>query len=156
MPAKSKFTQAVRDKLLEVKASGGPDVLACAYSGITDETLRRWLARGREAEEGEYFEFAQAYDAAKSAPKVRALRLLQKKLPDSDALLMKYVERQVEGYEPPAMAAPAVQQGPTIITLQFQSGQPATPAWLDAEVIDAPESPALGAGGSDPDTAAGS
>jgi hypothetical protein len=156
MPNRSKFTQAVRERILEVKGIGGPDTLACAHAGIDNETLRRWLAKGRENEEGMFHDFAVAYDQAKSAPQVRALTLLQKKVPDSDPLLIKYIERQVEGYAPPAMVAPHVQQGPTIIALQFQSGQPATPAWLDAEVIDAPESPALGAGGSDPDTAAGS
>jgi hypothetical protein len=156
VPAKSKFTAATREKLLEVKRVGGPDTLACAVAGITDETLRRWLAKGRSSSGGTYAAFAADYAEAKAHPKVRALGLLYKKLPDSDSLLMKYVERQVEGYEPPMNVPAAINTGPTIIALQFQSGQPANPTWLDAEVIDAPQSPALGPGSSDPDQAAGS
>ena len=150
MPAKSKFTKERIRLILEVKKIGGPDTLACAHAGIDNDTLRRWLARGRKADEGEFHDFAVAYEEAKSAPKVRALSLLQKKLPDSDSLLIKYIERQVEGYAPPALTQPAIQQGPTIIALQFANGAPANPAWLDAEVIDAPEVPALGPGGDDP------
>jgi len=156
VPAKSKFTAAAREAILEVKGMGGPNTLACAYAGIDVDTLRRWLDKGRDADEGVYHDFAIAFEEAQAAPQVRALMLLQKKLPDSDALLMKYIERQVKGYEPPMNAPAAVHTGPTVIALQFQSGAPATPAWLDAEVIDAPQSPALGPGRSDPDSAAGS
>ncbi len=149
MPAHSKFTADVRERLLKVKGAGGPDTLACAYAGITDETLRRWLAKGREADEGLYAEFATAYDEAKSAPQVRALMLLQKKLPDSDTLLMKYIERQVAGYEPlqpiGATAAPQVS-----INLSLTgSAVTALPSWIEGEVIeDAQEVPALSDGGS--------
>jgi hypothetical protein len=123
---------------------------------ISVETLRRWLAKGRGEDSGMYFDFALAYDEARCHPQVRALALFQKKLPDSDNLLIKYIERQVEGYEPPAMVAPQVTVGPTVINLAFADGAPAQPRWL--EVTDATESPALGDGSdrADPDQAAGS
>lgn len=156
MPAKSKFTKPARDKILEVKKVGGPDTLACQVAGIDRETLRRWLAKGRDAGSGAYHDFARAYDLATAHPQVRALTLLQGKLEDSDNLLLKYIERQIDTYAPPMNVPAAINTGPTVITLQFASGQPVNPSWLDAEVIDAPQSPALGAGSSDPDPAAGS
>ena len=152
MPAHSKFTAAVREKILEVKRAGGPDTLACQWAGISVESLRLWKNKGRQADEGNYHDFVLAIEEAEATPQVRALFLLQKKLPDNDNLLMKYIERQVKGYEPPAMVPPQVHIGPTVIALTFSDGRPATPDWLHTEVIDAPQSPALSDGGGSPDT----
>lgn len=156
MPTLSKFTEPRKKQFLEVLEVGGSRQTACAIAGFSDETLRTWLRRGEEAKEADsaYAKFREDVLAAEATPRFKALGMLQRTLPDNPAVLWKYIERQEPGYAPPqpnvSRAQPQVQ-----IHLSLGGSTTPLPAWLEGEVVDAKEVPALGPGDSDPDQDAG-
>lgn len=146
MPARSKFTAAVRESLLETKRLGAPDTLACAGAGVSTDSLARWLDKGRSAEgESLYRKFYLDYEAAKAAPKIRSLGLLSRDKEDNPMLNWRYIERQVEGYAPPL---PNVSHAQPQVQIHLTLGGSALPLpnWIEGEVLDGEESPALGDG----------
>jgi hypothetical protein len=60
----SKLTQETKKRLLQGVQAGLPYGLACSNAGIHYSTLRRWIAKGEEANSGEFREF---FDALKRA-----------------------------------------------------------------------------------------
>jgi hypothetical protein len=118
MPARPKFTEETRTKLLEVLAIGASRRTACAVAGVDPATLRRWLARGATASEGSRWrEFAVDLGKAEASGRIRALRIVHDALPDRPDLAWKFIERREEGYARPLMPEPPAM--PTIIQLEF-------------------------------------
>jgi len=60
-----RFTPERRKTWLELVESGQSQKNANLEVGVSDRTIAQWLKLGRLQTEGEKFEFAQAYDAAK-------------------------------------------------------------------------------------------
>lgn len=60
--AESKFTAEAQDALLERFAAGCSIPDACASVGISQKTVKGWLTRGRQEDDGPYAVFAAAVD----------------------------------------------------------------------------------------------
>lgn len=150
MPQPSKFVAETRRKIIQALQVGASRTTAAHIAGIDEASLRRWIKRGQDADEGRYREFYEEVLVAEASPKMRALGIVYKELPDNPALAWKYVERKEAGYAPPMPVAPAAAQANVAIALSFSDGQPALPPWLETEaVMDATEVSALEAGDGD-------
>ena len=53
----SKFNEPIKEKICELIRQGETQEGVAIRCGITDRTLRRWLAKGAKAEEGEFADF---------------------------------------------------------------------------------------------------
>lgn len=135
MPTPSKFTAEVQAKVLEAAQVGASQRTQAAYAGISHGTLQRWLEQGKTATEGSRFaEFAKAHAEAEAHPRMRALGVVYRDLPDNAALAWKFIERREPGYAPPLPNMTATQTGPVIIQLALADGR--TPVLPGAEVIE--------------------
>lgn len=81
--APSKFTDDVRNAILEWTALGGFKTTVCKAAGISPVTLASWLERGELAREqgkdaDEFAEFSAAYEKAEADGELRLLARLQK------------------------------------------------------------------------------
>lgn len=109
---------------------------AAAVAGITHVTLNQWMRRGEQDRAndvgGQYAQFAADVELARAAPRVRALDLLYKLLPDNPQLVWKYLERVEPGFEAPQ---PGVVQQPNrvVVELHFSDGTPALPMQVENE-----------------------
>lgn len=150
MSTPTKFTQETREKILQALSVGASQRTAAAIAGIDAATLTRWLQKGREADQETNFgKFYAAVQQAEAQPRVRALGILYKELPDNPALAWKFIERREPGFAPPMPNAPASLQPQVVIQMAFADGSLAKPPWIrQAEVIDAEEVTTLGDGGS--------
>src|SRR6185436_1898218 len=138
MPTPSKFTADRKEEILRCARLGGSNSTCAAAGGIGEATLRDWLERGANSEEGSaYRDFYEAFQAAKAVPNVRALEIVQKAMADKPDLAWKFLERREGGFAPPAPQAPAASAGPVLIQLAFVNGQPSG----EGTVIDVPEIP---------------
>ena len=59
-----KLTESCQKAIADAIRSGQTRRIAANLGGVTYETVRQWYNRGKEDDEGEFFEFAQAIDAA--------------------------------------------------------------------------------------------
>lgn len=66
-----KFTPEARGALLERFAAGCSIPDAATSCGLNQQTVKRWLMRGRKDTTGPYFEFVVAVDAARKDAKAR-------------------------------------------------------------------------------------
>lgn len=154
MPAPSKATAEAFKAILEAKRVGASDATAAAVGHIDAATLVRWKQQGQKAEPGTKFaKFLEDYQEAEAEPKLRALGVIWKAMPDKPDLAWKFIERRESGFAPPQPQAPISPAGPVVVNLSLTGGGP-VPRWANAEVIDAQEVPALGDGDRDADTAA--
>lgn len=144
MPMPSKFTAERRTRILEALRIGASHQTAAALAGISEATLRSWLARGRDGEsEGRWAEFYQEVLAAEAHPRDRALAVIYREIPDNPTLAWKFIERKEPGYAPP-MNHPAAPQQPVRINLTLAGGAPIPETVI--EVADAQDE-TTGSGG---------
>jgi hypothetical protein len=142
MPARSKFTQATRQRILEAKRIGASDRTAAHIAGIDHSTLGRWLSRGKGAGEGStYRAFHDEFRAAEAEPRLRALAIVHKEMPDNPSLAWKFIERREDGFSPPGPMPPSPQwPQTTVIQLSLSDGR-SLPTWSEpnAVTIDLPD-----------------
>lgn len=127
MPTPTKFTDPVRRKILGALQLGASRPTAAAIGGVSDETLRRWLERGKRMDEDSASGFRKFYDAvheAEAYPKVRALQVVNKAWEDKPDLAWKFIERREHGFAPPVPQAAAPAMGPVVIQLSLADGRP--------------------------------
>lgn len=153
MPTPSKFTAENRQKIYQALQVGASRRTAAHIAGVDESQIRRWFKRGEDASEGRYREFYEEVLRSEASPRMRALGVVYKELPDNPSLAWKFIERREPGYEPP-LPNIVPQAAPVVIALSFADGSPALPDWIDVGVVDDQESPALPVG--DGDAAAGS
>lgn len=134
----SKFTEPVRQRILEALRIGCSRRTAAALAGIGEATLRRWLDRGAKETQGGWAEFAQQVAEAEAEPNARALGIVYREMETRPDLAWKFIERREPGYAPPAAQVPAV-QAPVVIQLSFADG---TPLALSETVVHVPDEPA--------------
>lgn len=65
--AASLFTPDARAAVLEALSAGCSLRDAAHQAGVNDQTLKGWLAKGRQEREGDYHAFAVAVDQARSS-----------------------------------------------------------------------------------------
>ncbi len=115
---------------------GASDQTACALARISDETLRRWLVRGRDAPDGsQYRTFYLDFREAAADPNARALSAVSSVFIDQPTVAWRYLERREPGFAPP----PRIPSGPewpatTVIQLKLSDGGP-LPGLLPSEAI---------------------
>lgn len=135
MPTPSKFTEETRTKILQALQVGASQRTAAAIAGIDAATLTRWLEKGRNAEEGSrWAEFHAAVREAEASPRLRALGVIYKEMPDRPDLAWKFLERREPGFAPQLPTQPLVAQGQIEVQLVLSSGQPL--ALRAADVIE--------------------
>jgi len=69
----TKFTPAIRARLIEAISIGSTYKIACQYSGISRDTLHRWMVKGEQQKTGVYRTF---YDDIKRAEAKGAVSML--------------------------------------------------------------------------------
>lgn len=136
MATPSKFTAETRQKLYQALQVGASRRTASHIAGIDPSQFGRWFKKGQEAEEGRYREFYEEVLRSEASPRMRALGVIYKELPDNAALAWKFIERREPGYEPPLPNTPAP-VAPVIIQLALAGGQPVEPTTvIEGEVVD--------------------
>lgn len=60
------FSQDVVDKLIEARKEGLPATIAVKHAGISKDCLYKWLRKGREEGEGEFYDLAIRWDKAEA------------------------------------------------------------------------------------------
>lgn len=78
MPAgrPTKLTQEVSDKICQAIQGGNYRAIAAAHAEVTEETMSRWMARGKAAAKGIYYEFRQSVLKAEKLAEIRAVALI--------------------------------------------------------------------------------
>lgn len=144
-----KFTADRKAEVLRARRLGASQQTCAAAGGISKETLRLWLERGRTSDGGNYADFAAEFDAAGAYPNVRALEIVQKAMLDKPELAWKFLQVKEPGFAPPATQLPARSGSAVVVNLSL--GGRSAPTWMqnESEVIDATEVPAIGDGSSD-------
>lgn len=91
----SKFTEQVREILIENARAGAPIKAAAALAGVHPSTVSKWLKDGGEDEESPFAEFAVQFYAAQAEYKMELLAKIRKIGVDSNqwAALMTILER---------------------------------------------------------------
>jgi transposase-like protein len=129
----SKFTAENRQKVIEALQVGASRNEAARIAKIGPTTLKRWLEEAKSASEGSAkAKFRDDVEEAEAHPKMRALGVVYRALEDRPDLAWKFIERRVEGYQPPIQAPVAAFAGPVSITLSFNEVERPTLS----EVID--------------------
>lgn len=90
----SKLTPEVQEKILTAIRAGNYAHVAAQYAGIGERTYYRWMERGEKAKAGRYRQFWQAVKEAESEAEVRAVAIIQKKMPDDWRAALTYLERK--------------------------------------------------------------
>lgn len=90
----SKFTPAVRSRLVDAIRIGNHYEPACRAAGISFQTFRTWLMRGERDKSGPYFEFFEAVKAAEAEAEVRAVTLWSKAMPKDWRAAKEFLERR--------------------------------------------------------------
>jgi len=90
----SKLTPEVQEKIVTAIRAGNYAQVAAVYAGITERTYYRWMELGEQARGGRYLQFFQAVKAAEGEAEVRAVAIIQKKMPDDWRAAMSYLERK--------------------------------------------------------------
>ena len=126
MPRPTKFTAETRRKILEALTVGASRQTAAAIAGVDGSALSKWLKRGEEATEAEsrFAEFRREVLEAEATPRMRALGVIYREMPDNPTLAWKFIERREPGFAPPMPSAPAQPSGPVVIQLSLSDGRP--------------------------------
>tara|TARA_Y100001973_G_scaffold66978_1_gene97860 strand:- start:4125 stop:4784 length:660 start_codon:yes stop_codon:yes gene_type:complete len=77
MGRRTKFTEPVKQQIIEVISIGGTYDIAAERAGITRGTLYNWIRAGLKAGTGKKYEFVQAIKKAESRSAVAALATIQ-------------------------------------------------------------------------------
>lgn len=133
MPTPTKFTAETRQKILQALQVGASRRTAAAIAGVDHTQVQRWMKKGSDAASGTRFrEFYEDVNRAEASPRMRALGVIYKELPDNPGLAWKFIERTEPGYAPPMPQMQAAPAQPVLIHLSFHDGGP-----LDSGTIDA-------------------
>lgn len=149
---RTKFTTAVKDRILEAAKIGASQETAAYVAGIDPATLSRWLAKGREqlskASDLDnlpaFAQFATDFHSAQVAPNIKALAVINREMENDAKLAWKFVERREKGYQPPIPQAPDRPQV-QILQLSLATGAPVNA--LEAATVIEVEEPDGATGG---------
>lgn len=133
----SKFTAANRQKVLEALQVGASRRVASAVAGIGSATLARWVEKGRSSPaDSPWARFLAEVEEAEAHPKMRALGVIYQAMPDRPELAWKFIERRVDGFEPPVANA-VVPVQPVTIQLTLHDGSlPALGEVIEGEIVE--------------------
>jgi hypothetical protein len=139
MPTPSKFTEPVKNGILEFLRLGASRQTAAHARGVHKATLTRWLQEGETAARGSAKrKFYEAVLEAEAQGNVKALRIVSTEMENDPKLAWKYLERREPGYAPPQPHAPSTPEGPMVIQQSLSDGaRPALPEpVIEGDVLD--------------------
>jgi hypothetical protein len=144
VPTPTKFKAEVRQKIIQALSVGASRRTAAAIAGVDHEQIRRWMDKGKNSAEGTaYHEFYIDVISAEASPRMRALGVIYKELPDNPGLAWKFVERREPGYEAPIAAIQQPQATPVVVHLSFHDGSALTPSvvesFIEGEIVEQDE-----------------
>lgn len=132
------LTEPRRQKVLEALRIGSSRRTAAAVAGVSDESIRRAMERGRTAAEGTADrKFHDAVLEAEAEPRTRALGIIWREMENRPDLAWKFIERREPGFAPP-QAIPPSQPQQVVIALSLPGGRPIRALEPAGEVIDVP------------------
>lgn len=146
MPTPTKFTAETRERILQALQVGASRRTAAQIAGIDEAQLRRWVTRGKDGAQGtRYHDFYLAVLEAEASPRLRALGVIYKELPDNPVLAWKFIERREPGYAPPMPNLGPPQAGPVVVQLAFSDRPPLALApaedVIEGEVVEQDDEP---------------
>ena len=89
-----KLTSALQNRICEAIRAGNFFEVAAKFGGISEKTFHRWMARGRKAASGRYFEFAQAVEKAEHDAEVALVALWRKSAAEDWQAARSLLERR--------------------------------------------------------------
>ena len=98
MGRKSKFTDKYRRKILEATSLGCTRAIACKFAGMSESVLYDWLARGRQAKSGAYFDFYGDFQRAEAMSAIRSLSTLHAAMQEGDIRAAMFLLERRHGY----------------------------------------------------------
>jgi hypothetical protein len=98
MGRKSKFTDKYKRKVLEATSLGCTRAITCKYAGIAESVLYDWLARGRVAKSGPYFDFFGEFQRAEALSAIRSLSTLHNAMQEGDIRAAMFLLERRHGY----------------------------------------------------------
>ena len=98
MGRKSKFTDKYKRKVLEATSLGCTRAITCKYAGIAESVLYDWLARGRVAKTGQFFDFYGDFQRAEAMSAIRSLSALHSAMQDGDVRAAMFLLERRHGY----------------------------------------------------------
>lgn len=98
MGRKSKFTEKYKRKVLEATSLGCTRAITCKYAGIAESVLYDWLARGRVAKSGAFFDFYGDFQRAEAMSAIRSLSTLHAAMQEGDIRAAMFLLERRHGY----------------------------------------------------------
>jgi len=77
MARKSKFSEAVTDRILEALRLGATYEIAAEYAGISRSTLYNWMEKGKEQNRGQYKTFLDSIKGAEARGAIANLAMIE-------------------------------------------------------------------------------
>jgi transposase len=93
MHRKTKLTPEVQERLCSAVRAGNYLQAACAYAGISVQTLSTWVKRGRERRQP-YLDFLETLQKAKADAEVAVVALWRQQIPDNWQAARAFLERR--------------------------------------------------------------
>lgn len=87
----TKFTCQTRLAIIQALEKGATDADACASALVDYKTFRRWINRGEDEGEGEYFDFCQNVARARSSGMITAWGVLSKAAIEDPKFAVQYI-----------------------------------------------------------------
>ncbi len=90
----TKLTPEVQARIVEAIAGGNYLATACAYAGLSYETFRLWMERGRKESTGRYHVFVVAVTRAELEAEATMLEMWRKHMPQDYRAIRDFLERR--------------------------------------------------------------
>jgi len=98
MSRPSKLTLQTKSMLFKALQSGASDIDAAQFAGISVRTLAYWKEKGVQSKSGQFFQFLQEYQHAKSKGAVGLLGLLLAAAKEGDTKAAMFLLEVSHGY----------------------------------------------------------
>ena len=76
MSRRTKFTEPVKERVIEAITNGSTYIIAAEYAGISDVTLYNWIRKGQKQTKGNFRDFLDQLKAAEAHSAMSALRCI--------------------------------------------------------------------------------
>ena len=91
---RTKLNPRVKDRIVAALEAGNFTTVAVEYAGIGRATFYRWMIRGREEQQGIYYDFYKAVRRAIAIAEVRAVTIVRQHMTKSWKACMIWLERR--------------------------------------------------------------
>jgi hypothetical protein len=112
------LTPELAESFCKVVAAGNYRIVAAAAVGVTDRSVKKWIARGKKEESGIYREFMLAVEKAEGSAERAMVRLIRKSARTDWHAAAWYLERKFNerwGRQDRTIIAKSEQVAPLVI-----------------------------------------